>query len=136
MKSSAVFRILILTIVFSVIFVISGCASTYSSGRDFSFDDVRTIKTGSSTKDQVLAKLGPPESRQVLQNGRESWFYNYGKSTTNMLFPLSRKSENKSLIVTFFNDVVKLCQISFTEQKSGIGSRPLLPSSVPCDQAP
>jgi outer membrane protein assembly factor BamE (lipoprotein component of BamABCDE complex) len=129
-------RNVLFSLLFSIVFVITGCA-TSTMGRDFNFDDARTIKTGTTTKDQVLKTLGPPQSRQVMQGGRESWYYSFSTSKVNPFNPFNTSTgKGKSLVVTFINDIVQHCQVSFSESKMGLHSTVPIASSVPCDQAP
>ncbi|HEX2966666.1 MAG TPA: hypothetical protein VHO84_12820 [Syntrophorhabdaceae bacterium] len=54
----------------------TGCASGIS-GRDFSFDTVRTFKAGLSTKSDIVKLMGEPSGRFQEENNIESWLYNY-----------------------------------------------------------
>ena len=68
-----------LKIVFLVsVLFLSGCAtSEYSSGRDFSGENVPQIAKGETTAQQVVSLFGEPYSKTVTSSTDEVWTYMY-----------------------------------------------------------
>jgi outer membrane protein assembly factor BamE (lipoprotein component of BamABCDE complex) len=83
---------------------------------------VRTIETGVTTKSEVLNLFGPPISKQIDQTGRENWSYTYSKHN---VFSM-HAPDAKSLLVSFVNDVVNICQVAY----GGASAM----NTVPCDK--
>jgi outer membrane protein assembly factor BamE (lipoprotein component of BamABCDE complex) len=66
----------------SVLFVLSGCASTAGNETiNTKFNTIKSeIKEGSSTKNYVRQSLGNPSSTTLTENGLEIWKYNYARA--------------------------------------------------------
>jgi len=93
--------------------MLAACATTL--GRDFDEAYAQQIKSGETTKEQVLAKLGRPPLRKSTKD-EETWTYAYytGPGPVRWFFQNNAtedaqygRGNQKRLIVVFSGDVVK-----------------------------
>lgn len=131
MKIKFLSRSSLILILTSIGLLTSGCYTRHhvsNSGTDFNIQDVKLIKPGKTTKDEVLQLFGKPWSKHAMQAGPETWHYAYSRMSHGMFRPATMHS--KSFSVTFKKDVVDLCHVTYNEG-SHIGAGT---STVPCDQ--
>ena len=93
--------------------VLAACTTTL--GRDFSDEYAQQIRSGETTKTEVLQKLGPPSMRRTGRD-EETWTYAYytGPGMVRW-FNVNNSTEDaqygrgnqKRLILVFSGDVVK-----------------------------
>ncbi len=114
----------ILSLAFLVI--IAGCAtSSYSVGRDFSSENIKSIVKG-KTKSTELAKLfGQPFSKTVISKNEEKWIYTYSSGTASaQSYLVTTKVETtgsqKTLDILLKDGVV--INYTFTENSNPYGS--------------
>ena len=97
----------------SLAFVLAACATTL--GRDFSEEYAQQIKSGETTKEEVLAKLGRPSLRKGTKD-EETWTYAYYTGPGPVRWFLMNnatedaqygRGNQKRLIVVFSGDLVK-----------------------------
>ena len=106
---------------------LSGCMGT--AGRKFEMIQVRELRKGQTTKQQVLAAFGEPNMTSLQPNGQEVLQYSYSKVKMSPLiwvpiiqiFFLFRKNkvDTGSLVVTLKNGMVSDCSSSVTTGKAG-----------------
>ena len=98
--------------------VLTACSTTL--GRDFNDQYAEQIKSGETTKTEVLQKLGPPSLRK-RGNDEETWTYAYYTGpgairwfTVNNALEEAQygRGNQKRLIVTFSGDVVKAAKFT------------------------
>jgi len=96
--------------------VLAACMSTL--GRSFNEDYAQQIKSGETTKAEVLDKLGRPVLRRPVAGDEETWTYAYYSgpaswtswiaSTTEDEYGIrSRSGRQVRLVLVFKGDVVK-----------------------------
>ena len=99
----------------SLAIALTACATTL--GRSFNEDYAQKIKSGETTKEQVLGNLGRPVLRRV-EGGTETWTYAYYdgpgtlrhwfSSTTEDEFGIRSQSGRQTrLVLVFKGDVVQ-----------------------------
>ena len=101
--------------------VLTACVTTL--GRDFNEEYARSIKSGETTKTEVLGKLGAPSLRKGGKD-EETWTYAYYTGPgvfgwMNIAFSSSDEAQyglgkQKRLVVMFAGDVVKAA--TFTQE--------------------
>jgi outer membrane protein assembly factor BamE (lipoprotein component of BamABCDE complex) len=103
---------------FALALAVSACATTL--GRDFNGEYAQQIKSGETTKTEVLQRLGPPSLRKAGKD-EETWTYAYytGPGLIRWLNVNNSTEEaqygrgnQKRLVVTFSGDVVKTSNFS------------------------
>ena len=102
---------------FAVALAIALAASSTTLGRSFNEDYAKQIKSGETTKEQVLGNLGRPVLRRV-SDGTETWTYAFYdgpgvltgwiSSTTEDEYGIRSQSGRQArLVVQFKGDVVQ-----------------------------
>ena len=96
--------------------VLPGCLinthnSTTVSGRDVSPSTMAQIEPGVTKEEFVMATLGPPTTRTVLEDGSEVWKYEYRKKTQSsgrvfLLFNGDNYSEKDGAVFVILKDGV------------------------------
>ncbi len=103
---------------FALALAVTACATTL--GRDFNDEYAQQIKSGETTKTEVLQRLGPPSLRKAGKE-EETWTYAYytGPGLIRWLNVNNSTEEaqygrgnQKRLVVTFSGDVVKTSNFS------------------------
>lgn len=62
--------------------IITGCAtSSYSVGRDFSSENVKSIVKGKTKSTELIQLFGQPFSKTVISANEEKWIYTYSSGT-------------------------------------------------------
>lgn len=84
-----------LSIAFVMVFLLTACGTT---GKDFSLDFVKHIKSGETSKHEIVQELGEP-NRTGITNGDKWWIYEYNTYKFG-------KSYSKDLSLTFDNQGV------------------------------
>lgn len=81
-------KLLILAASITALVLISGC-STATSGNKIENDKVSQIKKGVTTRTEVEALFGKPDSVSIMGDGRRMLFYNYTETsaTANAIIP-------------------------------------------------
>lgn len=102
---------------------VGGCVAT--AGREMDPADIRTIKAGVTTKDQIRAMFGEPQHRNIQPDGTEVWQYGYG---TGGWLPMSMTGQSVGII--FKANVVNMCQTGAVKYVGGLPQT----LSVPCDR--
>jgi outer membrane protein assembly factor BamE (lipoprotein component of BamABCDE complex) len=113
---------------FFSLFLLAACTS--SSGQKFAVNKVTQIRTGVTTKSDVMNQLGTPLSR-INVNGAETWQYSYMQVSTSMgaqaFLPVvgpflpganSTSYQAQSLTINFSGDVVSKCSLTITSTNS------------------
>lgn len=91
---------------------IFGCAtSNYSSGRDFSAENVAKIDKGATTESQLVLLIGEPFMKTVLSETEQKWIYTHTQSSakaTNYVFSMQVETtgKTKTLDVLIKNGIV------------------------------
>lgn len=92
--------------------LVAGCAST-TTGNKFDESQINKIKTGTSTKENVLSLMGAPSSKNSSSNGTSIWSYQFmefaGRPTALEFVPIvslfaggiTTSSSTQSLTTTF-----------------------------------
>lgn len=108
---------------------LSGCFGM-KTGQKFDDSSVKNIRTGKTTKAEVIQKFGQPPTRNSTGGGKETWSYQYQEikshATAASYVPVvnifagggKSKMESQTLIVNFEGDIVSAC----TYGKSSSGS--------------
>jgi hypothetical protein len=84
----------------SLIAFSSNASETFDTdlGRAFPFENVKSIVSNKTTKQEVLDLLGEPYKISKVEGGVEHWLYKYKDSNTQIW---------KSAKVTLWNDIVQ-----------------------------
>ncbi len=70
----------ILSLAFLII--IAGCAtSSYSVGRDFSSENIKSIVKGKTKNTELIKLFSQPFSKTVISKNEEKWIYTYSSGT-------------------------------------------------------
>ena len=97
--------------------VLAGCASM---GKDFDSTSLSWMKSGETTKKDVLAKLGDP-FRVGMDAGDQTWTYGYYK------YRIIGNSDTKDLVIRFSADEkVKTYTLSTSFQEEKEAMEPVL----------
>jgi len=126
--------------------LISGCASTIKSGREFDTTNVKNIKKGVTKKAEILQMFGHPESK-TISSGKESWQYFYQATQGGVdaisivpvvgVFAGKRNihTEQSSLSLVFERDVLKECTFGYgSSSYTGRAASTQLESTAPRTQ--
>lgn len=108
----------------AVAIILTGCVTNSTIGAKFDDSVIHKIKTGTSTKENVLSLMGAPFGKNTSSNGTSIWTYNFiAAKNSNPLaaaYGLGGASENSSqtLMVTFNKSgVVTACTYSTSSAK-------------------
>jgi hypothetical protein len=98
------------------IFSITSCTNHSNKTLDNNSDQkiAEMITTGKTTKDEITAKFGKPETMAKNKEGQDVWVY--ADDETNYLNPLNiipvtrtligTTGKEKKLVITFYNEIV------------------------------
>jgi outer membrane protein assembly factor BamE (lipoprotein component of BamABCDE complex) len=110
-------------IVIALVFCLMGCAS---SGRFTESTSIRNetaasiaskIKRGTTTKEEVVWAIGPPESSSMTASGNEQWIYNLaeGKSAFDINARIKGVERQIKSMVVLFNKRGIVINYTFNE---------------------
>ena len=100
---------------------LSGCLSGMKTGKKFDDSSVKNVRTGKTTKAEIIQMFGQPPNRLSTGGGKENWTYQYHEVKTKVsaityvpivnLFASGGKgtSIGQTLTVQFSGDVVSGC---------------------------
>lgn len=110
----------------ALLFAITGCVSI---GKEITADQLNGFKTGETTPDQVIAKLGPPTGSTVSADGRRSMSYVFAHSQARpgsfipVIGPLVGGTDSRSSNVVFiFGPDGKLANFISSQSQTGMGT--------------
>lgn len=105
----------------SIVVALAGCMSNLTSGNKLDTNSIRTIRTGKTTKADMVRVFGQPPTRMTRDKGTEIWVYSHtkAKNHTNAatfipivgLFAGGGKltTDSESLTVEFSGEIVSSC---------------------------
>lgn len=93
---------------------LSGCTTVLTDGKKFDMSMASGIKKGVTTKNDILAMFGEPNSKSQHE-GEESWRYFYSESRADALIAYKAtwggggkvNTASQSLSITFKGDIVQ-----------------------------
>jgi outer membrane protein assembly factor BamE (lipoprotein component of BamABCDE complex) len=106
----------------AIAIMLSGCAATM--GNKFDGSEIHKIKTGTSTKENVLSLMGTPFRKNTSADGTSTWIYTFYANKVGLLaiYGMGTSESNSQTLSVTFNksDVVTTCKYS-TQNSSGSG---------------
>ncbi|MBZ0092037.1 MAG: outer membrane protein assembly factor BamE [Sulfuricellaceae bacterium] len=122
-----------------LVFFSSACTSTM--GRKIDISGTTQIRSGVTTKEDVLSTLGQPYSRNIAPDGKETWLYLYSAATATpgmsalflgMFGQGSVSKETQQIAISFSGNTVSTCR---TTVSSGGASGQMLTAGMEASQA-
>ena len=86
------------------------------SGKMFTFDQVKQFKVGTTTKADVRAQMGEPQSVLPAKAGVEAWLYQYPESEMTGTFTKTLQHIQKTATLAFSGE--KLADLEWSDYKS------------------
>ena len=120
----------------AVAILLAGCVSV---GRKIDQSKVAEIKTGQTTRAQVIQLIGSPDQITSMGNGYLMFHYMFVRSTPTAAtyvpivgaFAGGANVQNESLSITFTNDVVSSLVNSYGGNDMGTGANAASTTSLP-----
>ncbi len=107
------FRCAMVVIVLFLVFFLGGCSGT---ARRHLVSDVCLIKSGETTREEVVELMGTPDSKRMVSPGVEEWaYYEEDRNLlqdTPLVGGVFTPDGYNMAVITFTGDTVTLCRYS------------------------
>lgn len=121
---------------------LSGCFG-FKTGQKFDDSSVKNIRTGKTTRAEVMQMFGQPPTRNSTGGGSETWMYQYNEiqshATAATYIPIvnifaggaKSTSNQQTLTVQFLGDVVSACTYGKSSSDTSVSTSLLGASAAP-----